>query len=73
MASQLASKTAASPMPSGFPMTLEISAMPAGLPSKLDSELAWTGSDFADESTYIYNLTVSDIDELGSALVHFKG
>jgi hypothetical protein len=51
----------------------EISPLPAGFPRTLEGELAWTGSSFVDESAYVYNLTEADIQEIGAGLGHFKG
>ncbi|RKU42713.1 hypothetical protein DL546_002986 [Coniochaeta pulveracea] len=51
----------------------ETPALPVGFPQSLEEELAWTGSSFADESAYVYNLTDADILELAAGLKHFKG
>jgi hypothetical protein len=54
-------------------LNTEISPLPSRFPLRLEGELAWSGSDFTDESSYVYNLTEADILELGAGLVHFKG
>ncbi|KAJ2891453.1 TfdA family Taurine catabolism dioxygenase TauD [Zalerion maritima] len=48
----------------------EISGIPEGFPTKLDSELAWVGADikFPD---YVYHLTETDIAELEKAYDNF--
>lgn len=46
--------------------------LPAGFPSCLDTKLAFTGADYADESKYVYQLTESDVAEIDAALQHFK-
>lgn len=50
----------------------QIPALPSGFPTTLKSDLAWTRADFACESSYIYELTRADIDEINEALSHFK-
>ncbi|KAH8890828.1 Clavaminate synthase-like protein [Thozetella sp. PMI_491] len=47
--------------------------LPAGFPAKLDAKLAWSGSDFKDESDYVVRLVDSDIAEIDVAVAHFKG
>ncbi|KAL1902819.1 hypothetical protein Sste5346_000730 [Sporothrix stenoceras] len=48
-------------------------ALPKGFPAKLDTKLAWVGSDFKDPETYVYQLTQSDLAEISQAISHFKG
>ena len=48
-------------------------ALPSGFPATLAHQLAWTGSDFPDESLFVLKLTQGDEDELDAALVYFKG
>lgn len=59
--------------PHAAPAQAEISTLPAGLPAKLHSELAWTGQDFGNESDYVFVLTEADCAEVAAALEHFKG
>jgi hypothetical protein len=54
--------------------TKEKSALlPSGFPSSLESEMAWTGTDLADESRYMYNLNENEKLEIDAALARFKG
>lgn len=46
--------------------------LPAGWRTKLDGPMAWTGSDFPDESRFIYSLSSDDRDEIHKALIYFK-
>jgi len=39
----------------------------------LHSPLSWTGSDFPNESEYVYELSQNEILEVTSALRHFQG
>ncbi|EGO52564.1 hypothetical protein NEUTE1DRAFT_91003 [Neurospora tetrasperma FGSC 2508] len=50
----------------------EAPALPSGFPSELRSKLAWTGSDFADESKYILCLTGTDLAEVKQAIAEYK-
>jgi hypothetical protein len=47
--------------------------VPDGWPTLLKSPLAWDGSQFSDERSYVYYLSDSDKTEILSALRHFKG
>lgn len=47
-------------------------ALPKGFPAKLDTKLAWVGSDFKDSETYFYQLTQADLAEISQAITHFK-
>lgn len=51
----------------------EMSSLPNGFPSVLDSPLAWTGQQLARQSDYIHHLSETEIDEIEAALKHFKG
>ncbi|KAF7193762.1 Taurine hydroxylase-like protein SAT17 [Pseudocercospora fuligena] len=46
--------------------------VPSGFPEKLGGPLIWSSSDFQDENEYIIRLSKSDIEEITSALKHFK-
>ncbi|UNI14893.1 hypothetical protein JDV02_001473 [Purpureocillium takamizusanense] len=46
--------------------------LPAGFPNRLDSPMAWTGTDFAKHSDFILCLDDVDIKETEAALEHFK-
>lgn len=47
-------------------------SVPAGWPTALQGPLVWTGSDFPDESVFVYDLTDGDKEEIANALSHFK-
>lgn len=51
----------------------EMSSLPNGFPSVLDSPLAWTGQQLACQSDYIHHLSEDEIQEIEAALQHFKG
>lgn len=66
--------TLAAPQEFAMPGPLtEISSLPAGFPEHVSSALAWTGSQFADQSEYVYTLSQSDVGEIEMALKKFKG
>ncbi|CZR49812.1 uncharacterized protein FPRO_16020 [Fusarium proliferatum ET1] len=46
--------------------------LPEGFPEVLDGPMAWTGSQFMDQSDYIYTLSESDLQETENALWYFK-
>lgn len=52
---------------------VEMSSLPNGFPSVLDSPLAWTGQQLAHQSDYIHHLSEGEIQEIEAALQHFKG
>ncbi|KAK3343385.1 hypothetical protein B0T25DRAFT_463630 [Lasiosphaeria hispida] len=47
-------------------------AVPQGWPKALRGPLVWTGSDFPDQSTFSYDLTDQDKDEITAALRRLK-
>ena len=49
------------------------SQVPAGWPKKLSGPMIWTGSDFPDESSFVYHLSSENKNEIQNALGHFKG
>ncbi len=51
----------------------EIPALPSSFPATLESELAWTGADFKSASTFVYELTEADKDEIAAGLALFRG
>jgi hypothetical protein len=51
----------------GLPTTV-----PRSWPEALHGPLVWTGSDFPDESAFVYHLTDEDKVEIGDALAYFK-
>lgn len=51
----------------------EMSSLPNGFPSALDSPLAWTGQQLARQSDYIHHLSENEIEEIEAALNQFKG
>ncbi|CAK7219574.1 hypothetical protein SCUCBS95973_003861 [Sporothrix curviconia] len=48
-------------------------SLPRGFPAKLETELAWVGSDFKSPQDYVYQLTSTDLAEINEGLGHFKG
>ncbi|KAL1884290.1 hypothetical protein VTK73DRAFT_3274 [Phialemonium thermophilum] len=50
-----------------------VPALPSGFPARLDAKLAWTGADFTDESSYVFQLTAADLAEVNKGLKFFKG
>lgn len=46
--------------------------LPPGFPQELKSDLVWDNSDIADRYNWTYKLTATDLDEIESALQHFK-
>ncbi|KAG5949715.1 hypothetical protein E4U53_005780 [Claviceps sorghi] len=56
-----------------FPITLsEISSLPRGFPTSVDSALAWDGACFKSESEYVLFLTQDHVREIENALLNFK-
>ncbi len=51
----------------------DVCPLPAGLPAKLDGDLAWAGADFKNRSDYAYVLGQADLDEIAKAVAFFKG
>lgn len=47
-------------------------SLPAGCPKKLNSKLVWEGRDLEDAFEWVLQLTSSDLEEVESALRHFK-
>ena len=47
--------------------------VPREFPAAIQSPRVWRGSDFDDESEYIYDLSNSDIEEINSAVRAFIG
>ncbi|KAK7937585.1 uncharacterized protein PG986_014453 [Apiospora aurea] len=56
----------------GCALSEEPLGLPSGYPSTLDSRLAWKGSDFKDEESYVCHMTEGDVAEIKSTLEHFK-
>src|SRR5437016_5020414 len=50
----------------------EMPALPAGFPSILRAEMAWTGSDFDDRAEIALVLRPSDIAEINAAVASYK-
>jgi hypothetical protein len=46
--------------------------VPKGWPQAQTGPMAWTGSDFKDESEWVFNLSYDDKEEVSRALEHFK-
>lgn len=51
---------------------VELSALPAEFPATVNSPLAWTGGDFADQLDYIHVLSKPELQELETALEGFR-
>ncbi|KAH8819832.1 hypothetical protein F5884DRAFT_27374 [Xylogone sp. PMI_703] len=49
------------------------SGLPQGFPAQLTGPLVWEGKDFTDDRQWTLSLTESQLDEIHSALEHFKG
>ena len=47
--------------------------VPAGWPKKLEGPMAWTTTDFPDESKFVHQLTEAEKQEIAKALEYFKG
>lgn len=47
--------------------------LPAGFPQQLVSPLVWEGKDIEKRSDWLYHLSDAQLDEIDSALNHFKG
>lgn len=47
--------------------------LPQGFPASIQSPRVWSGSDFDDESKFIYLLSVADKDEINVAVQTFMG
>ncbi|CCC09604.1 hypothetical protein SMACR_03635 [Sordaria macrospora] len=47
-------------------------SLPPGFPQRLDSDLVWDGNTLAETYDWNYRLTEEDINEIESALRHFK-
>ncbi|TFK32123.1 hypothetical protein BDQ12DRAFT_775069 [Crucibulum laeve] len=45
--------------------------LPKSFPQKLDSPLVWEGSDWKDESEWVYNLSKDELKEIDDAVKHF--
>ncbi|KAL5624412.1 hypothetical protein BROUX41_004472 [Berkeleyomyces rouxiae] len=70
--SVVGSASAAFTAPSAVPGVLGPASLPAGFPLSFDSKQVWTGSDFKNDQSYILQLSPEDIEELKSALKHYK-
>lgn len=46
--------------------------LPAGWPLQINSERAWSGSDFKSEDDYVFQFTPEDLNEIEAGLAHFK-
>jgi hypothetical protein len=46
--------------------------LPPGFPQKLESNLVWDNTDIASRYDWTYTLTSTDLEEIESALQHFK-
>lgn len=48
-------------------------SVPYGWPARIDAPRNWSGSEYADSSRYVVELTKEDIAEIEHALSHFRG
>ena len=48
-------------------------SLPTGFPQELQSKLVWDGNNLVEAYDWNYDLTVEDLNEIESALRHFKG
>ncbi len=46
--------------------------LPEGFPSRLGSDLVWNGTDIADRYDWVYQLSADEVEEIETALKHFK-
>jgi hypothetical protein len=46
--------------------------LPAGFPSRLESDLVWDGHDITEKYSWVYQLSENEIEEIEEALGHFK-
>ena len=46
--------------------------LPAGFPPKFETPSAWKGSDWTDDSKFVYSFSTEDIRQIDEALTHFK-
>ena len=51
----------------------DFAGLPSGLPSLVDSPLAWTGQQFENSDEHIHRLSTAELQEVAAALEHFKG
>jgi hypothetical protein len=49
-----------------------VPSLPEGLPKQLQSELCWTGVDFANGAGYLCTLSPAHLVEITDAVQHFK-
>ena len=47
--------------------------LPPNWPSRVSGRLAWKGSDFLDDSAFVYHLSDDERNEVREALKYFKG
>ncbi|KAJ8488392.1 hypothetical protein ONZ45_g13972 [Pleurotus djamor] len=47
--------------------------LPAGYPAKVEGPIVWEGKDWTSEAQWVYQLSPSQLEEIDSALRHFKG
>ncbi|KAI9718498.1 MAG: hypothetical protein M1828_006681 [Chrysothrix sp. TS-e1954] len=46
--------------------------LPPGFPQQFDTPSAWKGSDWKDESVFVYQFSKGDLEDIDQALAHFK-
>lgn len=51
----------------------EMSTLPNGFPAVLASPMAWTGQQFEQQPDFIHHLDAEELQEIDTALKHFKG
>ncbi|KAL2884852.1 Taurine catabolism dioxygenase TauD TfdA family protein [Ceratocystis lukuohia] len=67
-----AKAASANVFPGSHPRNIRDTALPlpAGLPSSFNSPRSWTGSDYANDNSYILMLSQEDVKEIDEALAH---
>ncbi|KIJ28142.1 hypothetical protein M422DRAFT_37443, partial [Sphaerobolus stellatus SS14] len=53
--------------------SLPLTPLPQGFPEQIESSLVWEGKDWKDESEWVYNLSIDQLEEIDAAVNHFHG
>lgn len=51
---------------------LEARSLPAGFPSKLESDFVWDGQNVKENYQWVYEFNEREVEEIKDALKHFK-
>lgn len=46
--------------------------LPDGFPGRVDGPIVWEGADWTNEDQWVYNLSTTELEEIDTALAHFK-